>query len=109
MAYWTLLLLFYLIAFGLETYHAGFNRLVLFMVPIKGVAVLFLLIIIDDFNVQLREKDENMSGNVALRQEVLMFATVGIRNSAQDAHKAGPEKAAIRRRPQKGNSTMHYH
>eukprot|EP01035_Chromulina_nebulosa_P023930 gene23930-31058_t len=105
MAYWTLLLLFYLFAFGLETYHAGFNRLVLFMVPIKGVAVLFLLIIIDDFNVQLREKDENMSGNVALRQEVLMFATVGIRNSAQDAHKADPEKTAIRRRPQKVTSS----
>ena len=102
LAYWTCLLLFYVISFGYQGPHDGFNRLVLFLVPMKGVTVLVVLIIITDFYVQLEQKEENLSENIALRQEVLLFATVGIRNSAKDAHKVGPEKVAIRRRPKQG-------
>eukprot|EP01036_Dinobryon_divergens_P024942 gene24943-33437_t len=104
MAYWTLLLLFYVISIGFQGPHAGFNRLVLFLVPMKGVTVLIVLIIITDFYAQLQQMEENLGENVALRQEVLLFTTVGIRNSAKDAHKAGPEKAAIRRRPRQVSS-----
>ena len=102
LAYWTFLLLFYVISFGLQGSHDGFNRLVLYLVPMKGVTLLFVLIIVNDFHAQLRQKEENLSENIALRQEVLLFATVGIRNSAKDAHKVGPEKVAIRRRPKQG-------
>ena len=104
MVYWTVLLLFYMISVALKGTHDGFDRLVLYLVPMKGVMVLFILIIITDFYTQLAQKEDNVGANIALRQEVLMFATVGIRTSAKDAHTVGPEKVAIHRRPKQGDN-----
>jgi len=59
-------------------------------------------IIVVDMNFKLsKETQENVEANIALREEVLNFATAGIRSSTREAHKAKPERLKISRRPKR--------
>ena len=109
MIYWCFVGFFYLLAYVVKAGY-GLNRLVLFLLPIKGVAALFVYMIVVDIVRQLKkeESEENVEGNKALREEVLLFATVGIRSSTREAFKAKPEQFKVSRRPVQGEIIVPY-
>lgn len=91
----------YLLAFAFN--HDGLNRIAMFLLAGKGFSSLLVYILVADIDSQRGdEKQENVAANVALREEVLNFATAGIRSSTREALKAKPERLKISRRPIQG-------
>ncbi len=100
--YWFFICIFYTLAYA--TQNSDFNRIVMFLLSSKGFSALFVYIIVIDMNLKLtKENQENVEANTALREEVLNFATAGIRSSTREAHKAKPERHKVSRRPKHGN------
>lgn len=99
--YWLVIGVFYMTAF--VTQNGGLNRIVMFLLASKGISALFVYFIVVDMNVKLtKENQENVEANIALREEVLNFATAGIRSSTREAHKATADRLKMVRRPKQG-------
>ena len=83
--YWAVLLFFYFWAYAASTKKAqlGFWKLLWFFLSSKGFADLLVFIFIDDGATQKSEDEATaVDFNSALRQEVLHYATTGIRECA---------------------------
>lgn len=78
------------------------NSLLYFTLASKGFSSLFIWIFVSDHNLKALsdQQDETVDANVALREEVLTFATAGIRSSARNGSMATPDKAEIVRVPE---------
>jgi hypothetical protein len=102
--YWFVVCVFYAL-----TYFTQGNRLdnlLVFILASKGFSSLIVYILVIDVRLKLsHEKQEGIDDNVALREEVLNFATAGIRSSTRSAFNAKPEKAKISRRPKQGDNS----
>jgi len=104
--YWFFICIFYALAYASQ--NGDFNRIVMFLLSSKGFSALFVYVVVIDMNLKLtKENQENVEANTALREEVLNFATAGIRSSTREAHKAKPERLKVSRRPKHGNYTIH--
>ena len=88
LAYWAVLGLFYALAYGFSnskpTLSRWFWRVVMFIISSKGFADWLVFILVSDANVLSSGGDssESLDVNGALRQEVLHYATTGIRECA---------------------------
>jgi hypothetical protein len=87
MAYWAVLLGFYFLTFIFAqkstVISRWFWRLVMFIISSKGFADLLVFILVSDTDVTSKSGDlESFNVNSALRQEVLHYATTGIRECA---------------------------
>eukprot|EP01035_Chromulina_nebulosa_P021947 gene21947-28415_t len=101
--YWFFICIFYTLAYASQ--NGDFNRIVLLLLSSKGFSAFFVYVIVIDMNLKLtKENQENMEANTALREEVLNFATAGIRSSTREAHKAKPERLKVSRRPKQVHS-----
>jgi hypothetical protein len=98
--YWLLVLILFALAYA--TQNPDLDRIVMFLLASKGLSALFVYIIVKDINVKL-SNEETVEANKALREEVLNFATAGIRSSTREAHRAGPERLKVTRRPRQGH------
>lgn len=122
MLYWAIFVLFYAWTFWTRIqftsgYFQPTNNIIYFVMGSKGCSCLLVWILTAN-NSQLgltatskksdgEEEDvvtETVDANAALRQEVLSFATAGIRSSARAGAKATPDRRAITRRPQQHNN-----
>lgn len=120
MLYWAVFVLFYAWTFWTKSqFKSGAsqptNNIIYFVMGSKGCSALLVWILTAN-NSHLglttqKEKsdDENISetidANKALREEVLSFATAGIRSSARAGAKLTPDRKMITRRPQQHEST----
>lgn len=102
--YWFVLIFFYSLAFF--TRHAGYNKyfndVLAFTFASKGLSALVVWLLTSD---KLATEggdasEENVDANKALREEVLNFATAGIRSSARASDKATKDRREITRLPQ---------
>jgi hypothetical protein len=86
MAYWAVLLGFYFLTYVFSRRSAvvsrWFWRLVMFIISSKGFADLLVFILVSDTDVSSSGDSESFNVNSALRQEVLHYATTGIRECA---------------------------
>jgi hypothetical protein len=87
MAYWAVLGFFYALAYGFSnsspTLSRWFWRVVMFIISSKGFADWLVFILVSDANVLTSDHaTESLDFNGALRQEVLHYATTGIRECA---------------------------
>jgi hypothetical protein len=87
MAYWAVLGFFYALAYGFSnsspTLSRWFWRVVMFIISSKGFADWLVFILVSDANVLTTDQaTESLDFNGALRQEVLHYATTGIRECA---------------------------
>jgi hypothetical protein len=101
--FWGIFLILYASAF-LSRHENNYtlNSLLYFTLASKGFSCLFVWIFVSDYNLNLlsSQQDEAVDANVALREEVLTFATAGIRSSARTGALATEDKAEIVRRPE---------
>ena len=106
--YWTILIAFYTWTFfsNNDNEEDGelSNNMLSFVLASKGFSSLLVLIVtsMDSSSTvwaTLVGNDIPVDVNVALREEVLAFATAGIRASARAARKAAPDRKKIVRRP----------
>jgi hypothetical protein len=105
MVYWFTICILYLLAFAFH--NIGLNRSLMFLLAGKGFSALLVYIIVADIDSKVsKEKQENVEANIALREEVLNFATAGIRSSTREAHKAKSERLKISRRPKRGKESV---
>lgn len=87
MAYWAVLGFFYALAYGFSNsspkISRWFWRVVMFIISSKGFADWLVFILVSDANVLTADHaTESLDFNGALRQEVLHYATTGIRECA---------------------------
>lgn len=87
MAYWAVLGFFYALAYGFSNSSPNtsrwFWRVVMFIISSKGFADWLVFILVSDANVLTSDHaTESLDFNGALRQEVLHYATTGIRECA---------------------------
>jgi hypothetical protein len=122
--YWCVFVLFYSWTFWTRSeFKSGYfqptNNIIYFVMGSKGCSALLVWILTAN-NSQLglaqtsKKADgedgaednliESVDANKALRQEVLSFATAGIRSSARAGAKATPDRKTITRRPQQHNT-----
>jgi hypothetical protein len=116
MLYWAVFVLFYSWTFWTRSQFKAnenqpTNNIIYFVMGSKGCSALLVWILTAN-NSQLgltaqnkkTDGDENLTetidANKALRQEVLSFATAGIRSSARAGAKLTPDRKVITRRPQ---------
>jgi hypothetical protein len=87
--YWFVLFVFYFWAYALATskphVSLGFWKLLWFFLSSKGFADLLVFIFISDDEVKSDDETTAVDFNAALRQEVLHYATTGIRECANRA------------------------
>lgn len=126
MLYWAVFVLFYSWTFWTRSnFKAGgpqpVNNIIYFVMASKGCSALLVWILTANNSqlglTQARKKSDGEDGadddnvtetidaNTALREEVLSFATAGIRSSARAGAKVTPDRKTITRRPQQHDNT----
>jgi hypothetical protein len=106
--YWGVFFIIYAVAFftRFETYTNDMFGILTFILGSKGSATLLIWFINSDISkkVRLDEKNETVDANSALREEVLSFATAGIRSTARAGPTVGAEDHEIVRKPREHNT-----
>jgi hypothetical protein len=103
--YWSCFFLIYAWTFFTRHDIGSFNstlfNILTFTIGSKGVASLISWIFVTDAIAFLKTdaESETVDANKALREEVLSFATAGIRSTARAGSSITPEQPVIRRRP----------
>lgn len=120
MLYWAVFVLFYSWTFWTRSQFKAdenmpTNNIIHFVMGSKGFSALLVWILTADntqlgFAAQNKKTDgdevaETIDANKALREEVLSFATAGIRSSARAGAKVTPDRKMITRRPQQHDSS----
>lgn len=107
--YWFVLVFFYSFAFftRYESYNIYIADILAFIFASKGFSSLIVWILVTDRAFKSvavggteNGEAEDIDANKALREEVLNFATAGIRSSARAGPKATPDRREITRMPQ---------
>eukprot|EP01031_Cornospumella_fuschlensis_P040483 gene40483-49341_t len=102
--FWGIFLFLYALTFltrNDDPPNYNLNSLLYFTLASKGFSSFFVWVFVNDYNLtNFGQQDETVDANVALRQEVLTFATAGIRSAARGAANASADRAEIVRRPE---------
>ncbi|RYH23423.1 hypothetical protein EON65_17840 [archaeon] len=96
--YWGIFFILFSSAFLMRDSPPNYilNNVLYFTLASKGFSSLFVWFFINDYNLK---QFESVDANVALREEVLTFATMGIRSAARDGANASPSREEIVRSP----------
>lgn len=104
--YWFIVALFYIMtSVSVGSSHGSMlNKVLLFIIATKGFSSLFVWIIVGEHSYESKlEQEQTVDANQALREEVLQFATGGIRSAGRDGSKVTSDRKFIKRVPQKTN------
>jgi hypothetical protein len=110
MMYWLVFVIFYMLTFWSKNQFKASNEQptndqIFLVFASKGVSALIVWILLSH-NSHLKlatgesDNNETVDANTALREEVLSFATAGIRSSARKGSELTPDRAVVSRRPQ---------
>lgn len=103
--YWFVFLAMYAWTYyskDITVYNAQLFDILKFILASKGYSSFIVWIFITDDKLvkKFSEKDQTVDANKALREEVLSFATAGIRSTARSGPSLTPDRAYLIRRPQ---------